>query len=318
VTAASDASRERPGGLVLGIDGGATSTVALLADAATGRVVGRGHGGPSNIQAVGEEAALHELDAAVGSAFEAAGLAYAPVAAAALGLAGIDLDGVDVIRAWAERVELAGKLSVANDATLLFAAGTPEGWGLAVIAGTGSIAFTLDREGKAGRAGGWGYLMGDEGSAFQLGLQGLRAACRAADRIGPPTQLLPALLAELGSADPRAFIPAVYRGSWDKAAIAGLAPIVLELAVAGDEIARGIFENQALELARTAAGAVANGGLPREETPVALTGGLVLRSEPFRERFLANLRACGVAPGPIGLVEDPAVGAVVLARKLLA
>src|SRR5262245_13286107 len=104
------------GSLVLGIDGGATSTVAVLAGADRGAGLGGGHGGPSNIQAVGEQAALHELDAAVGSAFEAAGLEYAPVAAAALGLAGIDLDGADVIRAWAERVELAGKLSVANDA----------------------------------------------------------------------------------------------------------------------------------------------------------------------------------------------------------
>lgn len=304
--------------LVLGIDGGATSTVALLAEAASGRVVARGHGGPSNIQAIGEEAALRELEKAVGSAFEAAGLAYAPVAAAALGLAGIDLDGVDVIRAWAERVELAGKLSIANDATLLFAAGTPDGWGLAVIAGTGSIAFTLDREGKQGRAGGWGYLMGDEGSAFQFGLLGLRAACRAADCIGPPTQLLAAYLAKLGSPDPRAFIPTVYRGSWDKAAIAGLAPIVLELAVAGDEVARGIFEYQALELARTAAGAVVNAGLSREGIPVALTGGLVLQNEAFRKRFLANLGTCGVTPGPVGLVDDPVVGAVLLARKLLA
>ena len=84
--------------LVIGIDGGATSTVALLAEAATGRVLGRGAGGPSNIQAVGETAALRELNAAVTGAFGAAGLARAPVAAAAMGLAGIDMDGTDVIR----------------------------------------------------------------------------------------------------------------------------------------------------------------------------------------------------------------------------
>jgi N-acetylglucosamine kinase-like BadF-type ATPase len=304
--------------LVLGIDGGATSTIALLADAASGRVLGRGVSGPSNIQAVGEELAILALDAAVGSAFEAAELAYNTVAAAVLGLAGIDLnEGVDLIRNWADRVELAHQLSVANDATLLFAAGTPEGWGLAIVAGTGSIALTLDREGKDARAGGWGYLMGDEGSAFRLGLLGLRAACRAADNIGPPTKLLPVLLSQLGSNDPRDFIPAVYRGNWDKAAIAGLAPTVMELAEAGDETARSIFESESLELARTAAGAVFNGGLPREGVPIALTGGLVLRNDLFREQFLTNLRACGVTPGPVGLVDDPAVGALVLARKML-
>jgi N-acetylglucosamine kinase-like BadF-type ATPase len=141
-------------------------------------------GGPSNIQAVGDELALQALGAAVGTAFEAADLPYTSVAAAVLGLAGIDLnEGIDLINNWARRVKLAERLSVANDATLLFAAGTPEGWGLAIVAGTGSIAFTLDREGKDARAGGWGYLMGDEGSAFRLGLLGLRAACRAADHI---------------------------------------------------------------------------------------------------------------------------------------
>lgn len=304
--------------LVLGIDGGATSTVALLAEAASGRVLGRGLGGPSNIQAVGEEPALQALDAAIGTAFEAAGLPYATVATAMLGLAGIDLnEGVDLIRNWANRVELAEKISIANDATLLFAAGTPEGWGLAVIAGTGSIAFTLDRAGKDTRTGGWGYLMGDEGSAFRVGLLGIRAACRAADHIGPPTRLLSALLGKLGSNDPRDFIPAVYRGMWDKVAIAGLAPIVMELAIDGDEKANEIFESESMELARTAAGAVFNSGLQPEGVPVALTGGLVLRNELFRERFLSNLCLRGVIPGPVGLVEDPAVGAIVLARKML-
>lgn len=302
--------------LIIGIDGGASNTVALLADSGTGKILGRGAGGPSNIQAVGETAALRELNQAVSSAFTAAGVARGPVAAAALGLAGIDLDGTEVIQGWASLVHIAERVSVANDATLLFAAGTPEGWGLAVIAGTGSIAFALDRHGKDSRAGGWGYLLGDEGSAFRLGLLGLRAACRAADGIGEPTKLLPALLAKLGSTDPRDFIPAVYRGSWDKVAIAALAPLVLEQAEE-DATARAIFEAETRELARTAAGAVAAAGLAHDSVPVALTGGLVLRSERFRECFLNDLRACGVNAAPVGLVDDPAQGAVVLAQKML-
>jgi N-acetylglucosamine kinase-like BadF-type ATPase len=304
---------------VLGIDGGASSTVALLADARTGAPLGRAEAGPSNIQAVGVTAALKELNSAVSGAFRAAGLTRAKVAAAALGLAGVDRkEGLDVIRGWADLVDLTDSLNVANDATLLFAAGTPEGWGLAVIAGTGSIAFTLDARGKDARAGGWGYLLGDEGSAFRLGHLGLRAACRAADNVGEPTALLPTLLKKLGSNDPREFIPAVYRGAWDKACIAGLAPVVLDAAASGDRVASAIFEQETRELARTAAGAVASGGLSRDGVPVALAGGLLLRSEMFRERFLHELRGCGVTPGPVGLVDDPVVGAVVLARKLLA
>ena len=137
---------------VLGIDGGASHTVAVLADARTGAALGRGESGPSNIQAVGVGSALHELNAAVVAAFRAAGAPRRKVAAAALGLAGVDRsEGSDVVRGWAELVELSDRLTVANDATLLFAAGTPEGWGLAIIAGTGSIAFTLDRDGRDAR-----------------------------------------------------------------------------------------------------------------------------------------------------------------------
>src|SRR6185503_20258313 len=190
--------------LVIGIDGGASHTVAILADARTGTTLGRGDGGPSNFQAVGAAPALRELNTAVAGAFRAAGVARVPVAAAALGLAGVDrAEGLDVIRGWADLVQLADKHTIANDATLLFAAGTPEGWGLAIVAGTGSIAFALDRNGKDARAGGWGYMLGDEGSAFRTGLLGLRAACRSADGAGAPTALLPLLLKELGATDAR-------------------------------------------------------------------------------------------------------------------
>ncbi|HYH63338.1 MAG TPA: BadF/BadG/BcrA/BcrD ATPase family protein [Urbifossiella sp.] len=302
--------------LVIGIDGGATHTAALLADVATGTVLGRGESGPSNIQAVGVDAALRELEAAVAGAFEAAGVPRAKVAAACLGLAGVDVnEGHDVIGRWAERVALADKMTVANDATLLFAAGTPEGWGLAVIAGTGSIAFTLDRDGRDGRAGGWGYLLGDEGSAWLLALNGLRAACRAADGAGPPTRLLDAFLKQLGTTDPRDFIPAVYRGAWDRAAIAGLAPLVLEAAEAGDDVAHKLVVREVTELARTAATAVDAAKLPRLALPVAVAGGLIERSAFYRGLFVEALRGHGIHPGAVTVVDDPAVGAVALARK---
>lgn len=303
--------------LVLGVDGGASSTFALLAEAATGAVVGRGEAGPSNIQATGETAALAELGAAVGRAFAAAGVDRGRVAAACLGLAGIDLDGGDVIRRWAAGVDLADRLAVSNDAALLFAAGTPDGWGVAVICGTGSIALSLDPHGRDARAGGWGYLMGDEGSAWMLGLLGLRAACRAADGIGE-TALLPALLAELGSADPRDFIPAVYRGGWDKARIAGLAPVVVGQAEAGDAVAHKIVVGQVTDLARTVVAAADRAGLGRLGVPVALAGGLILSNAFYRRLFLEALTGFGLHPGTVGLVDEPAVGAVVTARRLVA
>jgi hypothetical protein len=92
---------------------------------------------------------------------------------------------------------------------------------------------------------------GPDNGACSASSSALRAACRCADGIGEPTKLLPAYLVKLKSNDPRDFIPAVYRGAWDKAAIAGLAPIVLELAAAGDNVALAIFETETLELFAT-------------------------------------------------------------------
>jgi len=304
--------------LVLGIDGGGTGTVALLADAGTGAILGRGEGGPSNIQGVGVEAALQSLDAAIDRAFASANRPRCTVAAVCLGLAGIDRqEGLEIIRGWAARIALADNVLVANDATLLLAAGTADGWGLAVIAGTGSIAFVKTPTGELGRCGGWGYLIGDEGSAYRIAVQGLRAACRAFDGIGTATSLTTGFVEAMNLNEPPDFIPAVYRGTWDRAAIAGLAPLVLEAAERGDFIAGQIVREEATELARTAAGAVRANALPTTNLPVALAGGVITLNENYRRLFLEALAECGIAPASVELVTDPALGAVVLARRAL-
>lgn len=304
--------------LVLGIDGGGTTTVAILASADTGEVLGRGTAGASNIQAVGVQTGLHALETCIDRAFHAAGIDRATTAAACLGLAGIDRqEGLDVIHGWASRVALAERVTVANDATLLLAAGTPEGWGLAVIAGTGSIAFVRTPEGQIGRCGGWGHLLGDEGSAYQITLLALRASCRAVDQCGPATSLVERFNRRMGLRQPADLIPAVYRGPWDRTAIAGLCPMVLEAADAGDQVAAAIIEKQALALARTASGAVKNAKLPLADLPIALAGGVLLGSQIYRETFISGLQSAGIQPGPVTCVDDPALGAVVLARKAI-
>ena len=302
--------------LVLGIDGGGTSTVALLASATTGELLGRGEGGPSNIQGVGVDAAIGALDGAIDRAFASANRARTKVAAACLGLAGIDRqEGLDIIHRWATQVNLAEEVLVANDATLLLAAGTPDGWGLAVIAGTGSIAFVKTPTGELGRCGGWGYLMGDEGSAYRIAVQGLRAACRAFDGIGSPTILTEQFVEAMKLEGVPDLIPAVYRGAWNRAAIAGLAPLVLAASEEGDVVAAAIVHEEATELARTAAGAVKVNGLPTVGLPIALAGGVLTLNAAFRTLFLEALAGCGIVPGAVELVTEPALGAVVLARR---
>jgi N-acetylglucosamine kinase-like BadF-type ATPase len=303
--------------LVLGIDGGGTQTQALLALRETGEVIGRGVAGPSNIQAVGVETGLKALSECIERAFRDAKIEPSVVASICLGLAGIDRqEGLDIIHGWAEKNSIAERVSVANDATLLLAAGTPNGWGLAVVAGTGAIAFVKDAAGNVGRCGGWGYLLGDEGSAYSIALRALRGACRSFDGIGKPTALVGRLVKEMKLESPPDFIPAVYRGSWDRTAIASLAPMVLELAADGDELAKEIVKAEAEELALTAAGAVFANNLPRKALPIALAGGVLTRSEAYREFFMDALWIAGIEAGPVKLVTDPALGAIVLARQL--
>ena len=302
---------------VLAIDGGGTHTDCVLAELATGTVVARGDAGPSNMQSVGVDRALAALQAAIDAAFAQANRPRGTVAAACLGLAGVDWDGgISVIEGWSRRIQLADRVSTANDATLLLTAGTPEGHGLAVIAGTGSIAFVQTPDGRQSRCGGWGYTLGDEGSAYHIALAALRAACRSFDGTVAPTKLLDRFLESMNLQHASELIDAIYLGPWDRAAIAGLAPLVLDTAGQKDEIALEIVQAQAHELAQTAVNAVRKIGLALDNLPIALAGGVFLGSELYRSLFLEALHHGGIVPGPIELVGDPVHGAIILAQRL--
>src|SRR5262249_43095239 len=204
--------------LVLGIDGGGSHTLAILAERQPqGQIVGRGTAGPSNMQSVGTERALQALGEAVSAAFADAGRPRGQAAAAALGLAGVDgPEAAAVVRDWARRGQLAQRVDVDNDATLLIAGGTPEGWGIGVIGGTGSIALGRTPQGRFDRSGGWGYLLGDEGSAYRLALAGVRAVARAADGCAPSTRLTKEILDFMQLSEPLQMIHVVYQGIWDR------------------------------------------------------------------------------------------------------
>jgi N-acetylmuramic acid 6-phosphate etherase len=302
--------------LILGIDGGGSTTVALLATAT--EIIGRGEAGPSNMQSVGVTRAFKAIEDAVSAAFAAAGRPPAQVRYAVLGLAGADRpQEQSLVRAWAERFGLAHEVDVVNDAQLLLAAGTPGGWGIALVAGTGSIAFGRTRTGRLGRAGGWGYLLGDEGSAYALVMNALQEVVHAADGRGPPTVLTERLLFAIGGQKPMDLIPAVYRGGWDRTALAGLAPIVLDAAGQGDQVASRIAAHGAHQLALTVAAAAMRLELPPDGLPLAMTGGTLLNSEHYRQNVLSGLDKLGIHADPVTLVHDPAEGGVRLARHAL-
>jgi N-acetylmuramic acid 6-phosphate etherase len=301
--------------LVLGIDGGGTHTVALFAQYCVGNaekwtLLGRGEAGPSNVQAVGDERACRAVDEAVEKAFRAAGVSRRPVQAACLGLAGAGRpEEQERIRSWALRIGLAASIEVTADATLLLAAGTPQGWGVAVIAGTGSMALGRAPDGRTARAGGWGYLLGDEGSGYALALAALRAVARMADQRGPKTHLADRFMSHLGLKQPQELIGAIYGGGLTRTALAALAPMVFEAADIGDEIAGAIIHKGADQLA-VAVAAVARQLKLASPFPLALAGGLLLASESYRARLLQALGASEIELEPVTLVPEPAEGAV--------
>jgi N-acetylglucosamine kinase-like BadF-type ATPase len=119
----------------------------------------------------------------------------------------------------------------------------------------------------------------------------------------------------MGLAKPADFIHAVYRGGWDRTALAGLAPVVLEVAESGDATAASIVAIGAGELAHAAATAAGQLRLDLGALPLAVAGGTLLGSEFYRQRFLGELGKRTVTPQPVTLVREPAAGAVRIARE---
>jgi N-acetylglucosamine kinase-like BadF-type ATPase len=300
---------------VLGVDGGGTQTRAVLADM-NGRVLGRGSAGSSNLHAVGEEAALEALRTAIAEAWRAAQLPAGLPHAACLGLAGAARPADrERLRLWAARALPGVALEVVTDAELVLAAGTPAGWGVGVVCGTGSIAFGRGPDGRMARAGGWGWAMGDEGSGYAMGLATLRAVARAADGRGPRTALSDTVRAHWSLASAEDLIQRVYRAPYPRADIAALAGLVEAAALAGDQTAGAIVRESAGELALAVMTVVRTLGLVGT-IPAALAGGVFVNGKAVREAFAAAIEAAGVRLEPLRTVEEPAMGAVALARRI--
>jgi N-acetylglucosamine kinase-like BadF-type ATPase len=310
-----------PEALLLGVDGGGTSTIALLSREG-GVPIGRGTAGPSNAKAVGNSAARQALEAAIGAAFTSAGLVVRPVEVACLGLAGFDRpEDKQLLGEWAKNGHWAERLLLVNDGDLVVAAGTPEGWGVGVIAGTGSIAVARAPDGRKARAGGWGHLIGDEGSAYGTVLAALKKVARRADRRETaalqPDPLTAHLCRALGISGPDQLVSALYAPGFDRSKIAALAPAVLTAAALDPSIAEELLRPAGSELAGMAIAAAQAVGWNSGPLPLAMAGGFLLSSAAISEALVDELRVHGFDPVSAPVTE-PARGALVLARQELA
>lgn len=285
----------------LGIDGGGSKTLALLVDS-DGQERGRGMAGSSNYAAVGLEPALASIHSAVEQATQSIGPIF--IQSAWLGLAGLDRPE-DHTTLFPHLRSLATTVRLSNDAELLLSA-LDNAVGVAIIAGTGSIALGRDARDAKARAGGWGHVMGDEGSGYELGRRALQAAARAADGRGEPTLLLNLILQHWQLEQADAMIGVVYPDD-DKAEIARLSSCVFQAARQGDAIAHSLIENAAAELALAALTVSKALDLPTE-LPLALGGGLLLHEPDLRERLLQHIHRQRTT-GQVVIVEHPALSA---------
>jgi N-acetylglucosamine kinase-like BadF-type ATPase len=296
---------------VLGIDAGGTKTVCLLADG-EGRVRASARGPGANLQALGElevEKVLHEVMDSV-LADESA-----PPAAICLGIAGVDRpDDNAIIRGIMRRIGYKAPVLVVNDALAALVAGVGDDHaGIVLIAGTGSICYGRDHAGRAARSGGWGYILGDEGSGWWIGRETLAAVMRAADGRGPATLLTEGVLKHFGFSHVTELVQEVYYRDPRRRAVAGLSGVVQAAGEAGDVVARQILSAAADELVLAVRSVATRLEMRGLQFPLILSGSL-FRVLPTLFSEVAH-RLPEVAPRsqPAVLDVEPAMGAVRLA-----
>jgi N-acetylglucosamine kinase-like BadF-type ATPase len=299
---------------VVGIDAGGSKTVCQLGDA-DGNVLRESRGPGANLQSAGElevEKVLHDVLSEV-----LTDVAHAP-AAMCLGMAGVDrpADG-QTVQGILRRLCRGTRTLVVNDALVALEAGAPGQPGVVLIAGTGSIAYGRDDSGRAARAGGWGHVLGDEGSGFWLGRQAIRAVLRAFDHRGPATSMAAPIMAHFGVARAQDLVRPIYDEGMRPRAIAAIAPIVGEAADHGDAVATRIIDVGVGELAGSAISVAKRLDLTSGSFALPLAGG-IFRSVPrVRSLVLARLNAELPVARPSLLSVEPASGAVRLASALL-
>jgi len=296
-----------------GIDGGGTKTTLALADAA-GRELARRVGPAGLVDPRDPGATAQMLAELVRGALGEAGLETRPAALVA-GLAGVGNEQERrQVESALEAAGVAGRVAIVTDGAIALDGALGGGPGILMIAGTGSVAYARGEDGRVERCGGWGMVVGDEGSAWSIGRGGLAAALRAADGRGPATRLLPRFLELLELEDERGIPP--WAGRAEKADVAALAVHVVEAAAEGDAVARRLLEREARELANHAVALARRLEPWSGAVPVAFHGG-VLGVEYYAEVVRCALGEHEYRFEVRPSVADAVAGALSYARRMV-
>jgi N-acetylglucosamine kinase-like BadF-type ATPase len=305
--------------LLLGVDGGGTKTVGILASA-DGRELVRNTVGATNPNVVGVESAARNLADLLVSCCRSSDQEPGEVGAAVFGLAGAGNAAIQrqltatLAKVLDERHVPAPKFRFENDARIALEGAFRGGPGIIVIAGTGSSVLGKLPDGAISLVGGWGRAIGDEGSGYSVGLEAVRAVARAIDGRDQGGTLQAILKEEFGLTSRERLVNSVYQEGF---ALPSVAPVVMQAAEKGDPVALGIFRRGADYLAEQV-GVLIRAFSGIQEIRIVFVGGLIdhecVYARVLREAVLALSSAVRVCPPQ----ESPAFGAVLLARQLLA
>ncbi len=299
---------------IIGIDGGGTKTVGILATK-DGKTIAKTETGPSNYHVVGIEQTKNALTEIITQLKLKVPNSDLDSIHFCMGMAGLGRDeDREVIGKICDEIGISENRILTHDAHIGLVGGTGKQSGVIVISGTGSIVYGINEHGKEARAGGWGYILGDEGSGYDIAVKGLQAVARAADKREPSTELTNLILNRLDLSAPKDLIRWTHAASRDE--IAKLASVVFNAVEMKDTKAEEIIDSAVSEFAC----AVETVIMQLEFTnpfDIVLSGGNLLNQSILANnlgRWIEKIIIDGTVILP---KHEPAYGAVLLAMEQL-
>ncbi|HXP79717.1 MAG TPA: BadF/BadG/BcrA/BcrD ATPase family protein [Verrucomicrobiae bacterium] len=301
-------------GYSLGFDGGGTKTDCVLLDA-NGNVVGEGRGGPANPLRSGYDGAFSSLREAAAGAIAVGGIRPAEIAGVCAGLAGAGRRSVvRRMMVFLSEEFPAALTQVATDYEVALESAVGSAPGVVLIAGTGSVAYGRNAAGETARAGGYGPLLGDEGSAFEIGRRAVSAVAHSRDMDAPVTVMAEMISAALECPDWDDLMLRIMKNPDD--VFPKLFPVVADAANAEDSAAKEIMFASAIGLGNLAMIVIRRLGLKGQQFPLVKCGGVFGRCHTL-DSLLDSVLASGALRAKLLRLEiSPAVGAARMAARL--
>lgn len=303
--------------LFFGVDAGGTKTTVLLGEAVDGKLqtMGEATGPAANPRSVGFDTAFKVIQDTLHQAYANAGISFSTAEASCFSVAGAGrTDERRRILDWCAEKRLATKSVAVGDAECLLACIPGESIGIALVAGTGSMAWGRNALGETARAGGYGYLFDDEGSGYWIAARALNHVCKVGDTRCASSSLATSVLDHLQFTSVQELVGWCYESKDPRSQIASLAPIVFAQS-AEDIVAKNIVRDGAQSLASLIVAVSTKLSFPSPGYLLACTGSVLMHQPVYRDLIYAELDRRDAVPREVHWISNPAVGALNIAWK---